>query len=87
MSSRPDALNGFNPASVRQPAGAARARSSRTLLPLVVALVGAGLVAVAGAAIALNGLLTDDGPTIALGLADLAIAAYLGAVVARLARD
>ncbi len=85
MSSRPDALHGFNPASVRQPAGAARARSSRTLLPLAVALVGAGLVA--GAAIALNGLLTDDGPTIALGLADLAVASYLSAVVARLARD
>jgi hypothetical protein len=59
----------------------------RTLPPLVVALVGAGLVAAAGAAIALNGLLTGDGPTIALGLADLAVAAYLGAVVARLARD
>ena len=86
MNSRLNAMHGFDLASVRQPAGAAT-RSRRTLLPLVVALVGAGLVAVAGAAIALNGLLTDDGPTIALGLADLAIAAYLGAVVARLVRD
>ena len=84
MTSRPDALHGFNPASVRQPAGAASAGSSRTLLPLALALVGAGLVA--GAAIALNGLLTDDQPTIALGLANLAVAAYLGAVIARLAK-
>ena len=85
MTSRPDALHGFNPASAPQRAGAANARSSRTLLSLAAALVGAGLVA--GAAIALNGLLTDDGPAIALGLADLAAAAYLGAVIARLARD
>ena len=85
MTSLPDALHGFNAAGARQRAGAANARSSRTLLSLAVALVGAGLVA--GAAIALNGLLTDDRPAIALGLADLAVAAYLGAVIARLARD
>ena len=49
------------------------------------ALVGVGLVA--GAAIALRGLLTDDGPMIALGFAELAVTAYLGAIVARLARS
>ena len=41
----------------------------------------------AGAAIALHGVLTDDGPTVVLGLAELAVAAYLGALVARLARN
>ncbi len=84
MTSRHDATHGFDPASVRQPVRAA-AHNHRTLLPVVVALVGAGLVA--GAAIALHGLLTDDAPTIAIGLAEFAVAAYLGAVVGRLARD
>jgi hypothetical protein len=60
-------------------------RSRLSLLALAVALVGAGLVA--GAALALRGLVTDDGPTVALGLAELAVAAYIGVVVARLARD
>lgn len=81
MTSRRDALHGFTPASVRRRAGATAARSPRSLLALAVALVGAGFVA--GAAIALNGLLTDDEPTIALGLAGLAVAAYLGAAIAR----